>query len=222
MLDKVQQIVGEVPEAVVADAGYDSHAAHQACEDATCTSFIAPQDSTALFWTAVEPGKIVCPMGHEPSHVRLLVWEGKPWAVHSVPRATCRTCPFFEECCPSGKPRTVDLPKGCDPALRVLGAHRARSPEGRAAKAERMGSIECLFGRLKANMRMDRFKLRGLASVRLEFALMALAQNMILLARLPGQAFSWLKALATAISRAERAVFPPPRHYVAARLASQP
>jgi transposase len=200
MLEKVQEMVGEVPDSVVADAGYDSHSSHQACEDAGCTSFIAPQDSTALFWTAVEEDQIVCPMGHEPSEARFSNWDGKPWATYSVPRAICRACPLFASCSPSGKPRSVDLPKGCDPVLRVLGAHRARSPGGRVAKTERMGSVECLFGRLKANRRMDRFKLRGLDAVRLEFALMALGQNMVLLGRAPSRAFWRFAAFIRAIS----------------------
>jgi len=210
MLGKVKEMVGDVPDSVVADAGYDSHASHQACQDAGCTSLIAPQDSTAQFWSAVEQDKIVCPMGHEPSEARFSTWEGKPWVKYSVPRATCKACPFFSSCCPSTKTRSVELPQGCDPVLRVLGAHRARSPEGRIAKVERMSSVECLFGRLKANMRMDRFRLRGLAGVRLEFALMALAQNVIVLAGRSNGVCSWLKALvqATLLARCVRSRHP--------------
>jgi transposase len=220
VLAKVEETVGAVPEGVVADAGYDSHASHKACEDAECTSFIAPQDSTALFWTAVEEDKIVCPMGHEPCEALDSTWEGKPWVKFSVPRATCKRCPFFASCCPSGKPRSVELPQGCDPVLRVLGAHRARSPGGRIAGVQRMGSVECLFGRLKANRRMDRFKLRGLGAVRLEFALMVLAQNMILLGRPLSRTFWWISALIREISRAQGLKISPPGRTDAAHCAA--
>ena len=55
---------------------------------------------------------------------------------------------------------------------------RLRSPAGRAVYARRKAIIEPVFGVLKEQRGMRRFRLRGLAKVGVEMALAATAYNL--------------------------------------------
>jgi hypothetical protein len=184
MIKRVEELAGQKPVEVVADGGYDSYDSYQAAEDSKVEVIVAPQDKAALFWTALSETEAVCPMGHSPTTKRNTSSNGKPCIEYSVPE--CPTCIFASSCTKSGNGRVMKAPVGANPILRVINAHYARSPDGKQALIERMASVEPLFGRIKANKRMGRFRTRGLENVRLEFGLMTLVENIIILARALG------------------------------------
>jgi transposase len=181
MIQRVEELAGQKPVEVVADGGYDSYETYQAAEDSKVEVIVAPQDRTALFWTALSETQVVCPMGHSPTHERNTTSNGKPCIEYSVPE--CPTCVFAAYCTKSGNGRVMKAPPGANPVLRVINAHYARSPDGKQALVERMASVEPLFGRIKGNKRMVRFRLRGLGKVRLEFGLMTMVENIMILGR---------------------------------------
>ncbi len=55
---------------------------------------------------------------------------------------------------------------------------KLRSAEGRATYDRRKGMVEPVFGTLKAQRDLARFRLRGLAKVGIEFTLACLAYNL--------------------------------------------
>lgn len=181
MIDRVKELTGQNPVEVVADGGYDSYDSYQAAQDSKVEVIIAPQDKTALFWTPVSETEVVCPMGHSPTDTRNTKSNGKPCIEYSVPE--CPTCVFAAYCTKSGNGRVMKAPPGANPVLRVINAHYARSPDGKQALVERMASVEPLFGRIKGNKKMIRFRLRGLGKVRLEFGLMTMVENIMILGR---------------------------------------
>lgn len=179
MIKRVKELAGQNPVEVVADGGYDSYESYQAAEDSKVEVIVAPQDRTALFWTALSETEVVCPMGHSPTNKRNTTSNGKPCIEYSVPQ--CPTCVFAAYCSKSGNGRVMKAPPDANPVLRVINAHYARSPDGKQALIERMASVEPLFGRIKGNKQMTRFRLRGLEKVRLEFGLMTLVENIMIL-----------------------------------------
>ena len=183
MAESISSQLGEAAQGVelVADSGYDSYGGLQTCENLGIDAVVAPQDGTAGFWTPVSQTEIVCPMGESPSASRSSTNNGRPSTIYSVP--VCRSCRFYGVCCTSRHGRSLNVPLGCDPVLRVIQAQRARSPDGREAMRERMATVEPFFGSIKWNMGMGRLFYRGLAGARLEFGMMVLARNVRLLGR---------------------------------------
>jgi hypothetical protein len=52
------------------------------------------------------------------------------------------------------------------------------SEEGQQLRAKRSVEVESVFGHLKQNMGLRRFRLRGLEKVKAEFGLVSIAHNM--------------------------------------------
>lgn len=195
MAKSIVQNTGQAPDQIVADAGYDSNEATQACEDLGIEPVIAQHDATNIFWSVSQDDEILCPMGFPATHLNFSAKYGKPYQVLRV--AECPNCVFFRECCGSSKYRTLSFPEGVDPIHRINSGYRARSPEGRLAMRERMAKIEPIFADIKANKGLDRFVLRGLPGARIEWTLIHLARNLKILA----------KALKTLLWRLIRTLF---------------
>lgn len=191
---------------IVADKGYDSHEGLQRCADLGFDACIPPQDGSALFWTAVSDAEIVCPMGEPAKQAGGKISHGRPsevWRVESCPQ-----CPFVEYCTEgkSRRGRTLVVPLGGNPVLRVLQAHRARSPEGKKAMARRMGCVEPFFGWIKWVLKADRFLRRGLAGARLELGILVLARNAMVLGGALGALFRAFLRSADAFQAALHAI----------------
>src|SRR3954462_8561682 len=73
------------------------------------------------------------------------------------------------------------IPKGLSPKQRM--ARKLRTKKGREMYAQRKGMIEPIFGQLKQVLGFRQFSLRGLASMRGEWRLMATVHNLLKLWR---------------------------------------
>jgi hypothetical protein len=73
------------------------------------------------------------------------------------------------------------IPKGLSAKQRM--ARKLRTKKGRATYAKRKGMIEPIFGQLKQVLGFRQFSLRGLASMRGEWRLMATVHNLLKLWR---------------------------------------
>jgi len=183
MADGIASRCGEAARGaeLVADSGYDSHEGLQKCADLGLEAVVPPQDSSALFWTPVSEDEVVCPMGKSPTSTRQTGPGDAAGVSHHV--RGCTSCRFFGYCCKTPEGRSLQAPAGCNPVLRVLQAHLARSPGGKEAMRERMATVEPFFGFVKWNRGMNRLHLRGLAGARLEFGLITLSRNVTILGR---------------------------------------
>lgn len=163
------------PEAIVADAGYDSAPNHQALKDASVTSFVSPRAHHDEFWQVGEDGKICCPAGHTPVKARQTVLDGVVYDSFEV--RACPRCPL-KTVCGVRKVKTISVRTDYDVALRVANAHRSQTEEGQAKRRRRSATVERLFGHMKSNRGLRRFKLRGLPGVLCEFRLHCLSYNL--------------------------------------------
>jgi hypothetical protein len=102
----------------------------------------------------------------------------------------CGPCPLRARCLrtPERTPtRQVAFFRG--PAAERRESHTARmkqrldAPEGRLRYGQRFGTVEPVFGNLRANKRLDRFTLRGRAKVDGQWKLFCLVHNIEKLAR---------------------------------------
>jgi transposase len=182
MLELAERNAGRRPEEVLADSGYDSHAAHARCREAGVLAHIPVSDAQeALFWTAVSEEEVVCPMGRAPTGAWKTTIRGKEMVRLFV--QGCSDCALVAECLAGVRMRSLTVPAGVSPVARTMAAHRARSPEGKLARWQRMASVEPAFGQIKHNGGFRRFALRGLDGANLEFGLLCMAVNLRKLAR---------------------------------------
>ena len=181
---------GQTPEKVVADAGYDSAPNHQALADEGVMGFVSPHGDYDQFWE-LENGELRCPAGHTPVFQRQSTNDGVLYDNYIV--RECRGCPL-KSACQVKKHKTISARAGYDPAVRVANAHRSSTEAGGDLRKKRAPTVERVFGHLKANRGLLRFKRRGLAAVTAEFRTICLAYNLEKLLRaLRALLFSYLR-----------------------------
>lgn len=166
--------VGELPETIVADAGYDSAPNHQVLENESVLGFVSPQSKHDLLWK-IEDGKLCCPAGYSPVRKGEHRNDAVLYTTYVVRQ--CGGCPL-KTVCGVQKRKTISARTGYDPAVRVANAHRCQTERGGEMRKKRSSTVERTFAQLKSNRGLQRFKLRGLAGVTTEFRLHCLAHNL--------------------------------------------
>lgn len=91
----------------------------------------------------------------------------------------CHGCPFIDSCLKAGASRrylfVVDTGKPAPYSHRMK--ELIDSPAGRHTYAQRMKIVEPVFGNIKANKRMNRFTLRGVSKVTIQWLYYSLVHN---------------------------------------------
>jgi hypothetical protein len=91
----------------------------------------------------------------------------------------CNECPFVNSCLRKGSSRrylfVVDKGKSTPYSRRMI--EMVDSPAGRHAYAQRMGIAEPVFGNIKYNKKMNRFTLRGISKVTIQWLYYCLVHN---------------------------------------------
>ena len=119
-----------------------------------------------------------CPEGQVLPFRSMRTANGKTLVrLYRASRVVCHACPAFGVCT---KDKHAGRALWIGPADVLLRRHRAwmATDGARALYARRKGLIEPVFGILKEQLGGRRFLLRGLANVRAEFALLAVAFNL--------------------------------------------
>lgn len=180
---------------VVADAGYGSEQNYEYLEKEETKAYVKynyfhmeqkrkyiknmflPQN------LLYNPGQdfMICPMGQQMNFVRTqknvseLGYESQ---VSLYRTQRCQGCPLRKQCHKSQGNRTIEL-------NHKLLAYKKRarvllmSEKGLEYRSKRPVEVEAVFGQLKNNRRFNRFRLRGLKKVEVEFALLAMAHNIL-------------------------------------------
>lgn len=177
-LDSVESLTGRVPEAVVADSGYESASNVALCERRGVTSYLNPHPSFWTGWKVNEAGQAVCPTG-EPLVGRDTHqgYGGRLYRRFRV--AGCPQCALKQTCLTgNARYRFLHLPLAVDPASRIRNMHRARSEEGQQLLGQRSRIAETPHAQLKHNDRIRQFQRRGLAKARVEFLLWVASYNL--------------------------------------------
>jgi len=96
----------------------------------------------------------------------------------------CEVCPLKSRCCPNDVMRKVT--RSVYEASRDVARALRDTPGYKQSRKDRK-KVEMLFGHMKRILKLERLRLRGLASARDEFLLVACAQNLRRLAQWVGQ-----------------------------------
>jgi transposase len=186
LLEQHKETLGEEPTRVLADAGYCAIAvlalAIEKQIDLLCPEGQGGsrrdlnrngQFQKHLFVFQPDDEAYRCPAGQTlvPSE-RGKDRGGRPFTKYRCD--ACRDCPQRAKCTDAKSGRSIKRYEGDDlkEALREV----MKQPAARAKYRERSAMVEPIFGRLRA-MGLHRFRRRGLARVRAEFAICCIAYN---------------------------------------------
>lgn len=192
MVDRAATMTGQTAAVTVADAGYYSGTALQACAEADQVVVVPPIRSPtrktgryAQEGFAYNPDQdtYICPEGQTLTRrgtSRAKRSQGHP--IYRPDPTVCRACPALGVCTTNhrhGRMLTVS------PQAAVLAAHAdwMQQPQAQAVSRQRKGLIEGVFGTIKERLGGRRSTVRGLAKVETEWAMRAMAFNLRTLAR---------------------------------------
>jgi len=100
--------------------------------------------------------------------------------IYRASKAECTVCPMKARCCPNAPSRKIA--RSIHENARDVARKIATTPAYQQSCYERK-KVEMLFAHLKAILKMDRLRLRGLSGATDEFTLAAMAQNLRRLAK---------------------------------------
>jgi hypothetical protein len=194
-LDQLKAKIGDLPQAVIADAGYGSEENYAHLEKQEVEAYVKfntfHQEQTRKFkndisrvenWTYDEErDEYICPWNQRLT----FRYEGKRKTDtgYLVTQRyyecdACGDCPFKERCTKAKGNRKISV----SVALKQY-KQKARenlwSEQGRELSIRRMVEVESVFGQFKGNRSFRRFHLRGLPKVNIEVGLISLAHNLL-------------------------------------------
>jgi hypothetical protein len=89
----------------------------------------------------------------------------------------CQGCPFLGQCHKAQGNRTIEVNHRLN-ELKQKAKERLMSETGLYHRSKRPIEPEAAFGQIKSNNKFNRFTLKGLPKVEIEFGLMAIAHNL--------------------------------------------
>ena len=181
-------------EEVVADAGYGSEQNYELMEGKGITSYVKynyfhmeqkrkqqnnPFLVQNLYYNAQEDF-LVCPAGQ-----KMTLWKqakrtstnGYVAQVSIYQAQRCEGCPMRGQCHKAEGNRTIEINHRLV-HLKAQVKERLLSEKGLYHRSKRPVEVEAVFGQMKSNNKFNRFTMRGLEKVNIEFALMAIAHNL--------------------------------------------
>ncbi|SFO41495.1 Transposase [Paenimyroides ummariense] len=181
-------------EEVVADAGYGSEQNYEWMQDEGITSYVKynyfhmeqkrKQQSNPFLVQNLYYNKqedfLVCPAGQK----MLLLTKSKRTSTNgyvsevSIYQAQrCEGCPMRGQCHKGKGNRTIEINHRLN-ELKEIAKERLLSEKGLYHRSKRPVEVEAVFGQLKSNNKFNRFTMRGLDKVNVEFTLMIIAHNL--------------------------------------------
>ena len=196
-------LYGELPEDLLADAGYDSPNNAHALAEIGIDGCISPKDR-ALFWSLDEKDRLICPMGNVAVYED--AFKRKGLLTTRLKVHECGSCPLKKECLAKedSKYKTISFDARVNPAHWIRLRQKSRSPEGKERLKERGKTIEFSFACMKDRLGLRRLSMWGFAGANIEVGIVALALNLSVIGAKVGHAT--LEELLQALFVASKAV----------------
>ena len=194
---------GQQTKTIVADAGYGSEHNYTYLENNQIEAFVKynyfhkeqkPKFkknaflASNLFYNR-QDDYFVCPMGQHLSfegRVQKKSDLGFAYTVNQYKAANCNGCPLRGMCHKAKGNRIIEVNHNLN-RLKKKARENLMSEQGLMHRSKRPIEPEAVFGQLKANKHFNRFKLRGLKKVQIEFGLLAIAHNLGKMAQIMGK-----------------------------------
>jgi len=192
-LGQFGELLGQVPDAVTADAGYGSEENYAFMEGLGIEAFVkhnqfdreqqgkagpSPFRVDALHYNP-RTDTYYCPMGQPMRNTgtrRQRTTTGYVQEVTHYKAANCNGCPLRGACHKGRGDRVVEVNHNAARHRRQA-SERLRGERGVAHRKKRPWDVESVFGNIKWNKGFRRFMLRGMAKVEIEAGLLAIAHN---------------------------------------------
>ena len=192
-LEKFKDQYGKQSTEIVADAGYGSEENYEYLEAEEIDHYVKfnmfHQEQKQKFKNA--PSKVenlhynqdedyfVCPMGQHMEFVNEYQKTNESGFVSTITRyraKSCKGCQMRGKCFKGKGNRTIEINHRLR-ELKQKAREKLTSEKGLEHRSKRPVEPEPVFGQIKFNKGFNRFKLRGMDGVTLEFGLIAIAMN---------------------------------------------
>ena len=185
MMEQAEGVTGTRTPLTLADAGYCGgghlEASHRKGQQVAMPDMARPLDNPYhkdRFTYDEDNDSYICPHGKRLRFSHSTTNKGTPFrAYRPVSASSCRNCPAFGACTKNyQRGRKLEI----GPHDRALRDHREwmSTEAARTAYKVRKYLIEPVFGIFKEQLRARRFLLRGLANVKAEWTVLAIAYNL--------------------------------------------
>jgi transposase len=194
-LDAHEKQYSQIPEVIVADAGYGSEENYQALDEKQITAYVKynqfdrqqnktirdkkPFATDKLYYNK-EQDCYYCPMGQQMKSVGTTTRKtstGFTQTIHIYKVQNCAGCPLKGVCHQAKGNRTIEVNHHLN-ELKRQANERLLSEEGIRHRKKRCWDVEPVFANIKNNHHFRRFMLRGKEKVSIETGLLALAHNL--------------------------------------------
>lgn len=196
-LEKAKEIIGRLPENIVADAGYGSEENYEYLESENLTSYVKyntfHKESSRKWkkdvlriqnWSYDESEDFyTCGYGRP----LMFLYErqqksdnGYVSTIRVYESHDCSECPYRDKCVKSGKPdakRRIYINRRLN-ELKAQARENLTSGKGIELRKRRCTEVETAFGDIKGNLGVRRFALKGIEKTTIEWGLISLAHNM--------------------------------------------
>ncbi len=181
-------------EAVVADAGYGSEENYEMLESKGIDGYVkynyfhkeqkrAQKNNPFLLQNLYynkEEDFYVCPMGQKMAFAGKGIRKstnGYSSRVSYYQAKRCEGCPLRGQCHKAQGNRLIEVNHRLN-ELKAKARQRLTSETGLYHRSKRPIEVEVVFGQMKSNNKFNRFTMRGLEKVDIEFALMCIGHNL--------------------------------------------
>ncbi len=193
-LEQFKSLYEKQSDTVVADAGYGSEQNYEYTENENMEAYIKynyfhaeqkkkykqnPFLSANLYYNA-EQDFLVCPVGQKMHCIgtnKRTSELGYESTVHIYQAQNCKGCPMRGGCHKSEGNRKIELNHKLL-KYRKQAREKLMSEQGLYHRSKRPIEPEAVFGHIKYNNKFNRFTLRGLDQVEIEFGLVAISHNL--------------------------------------------
>lgn len=190
---------GKQSKTVVADAGYGSEQNYEFMEDKHIEAYVKynyfhkeqkrawkknPFAVQNLFYNK-DKDFFICPMGQKLTNIGIKKSKSDLGYISTVTRyqaQNCNNCPLWCLCHKSKNNRVIEVNYKLNEYKNKV-RERLLSEQGIYHRGKRCIEPEAVFAQIKHNHQFNRFRLRGLEKVNIEFTLIAIAHNLRKLAK---------------------------------------
>lgn len=193
-MESLKENLGQMPEVIIADAGYGSEENYQYLEKNGVEAFVkynyfhaeqskkfkSDQFKTENLQYDADNDCFICPVGQIMSFVREESQKSDNGFIQtrSIYKAqNCNECPLKSQCHKQKGDRMIGVNHNLNRYKAII-RERLLSKRGRKYRSQRPADVEAVFGIIKGNKNYRKFLLRGLEKVEIEAGLIALAHNL--------------------------------------------
>jgi len=202
-LESFQESIGKLPKEIIADAGYGSEENFDFLDTNRVEAYVKDNyfdkekhkkekakgdfHSDNLHYNN-ELDCYYCPMGQKMNFIGIKAEKTKTGYERELTRyqaQNCAGCPMRGACHKSANNRIIEVSHRLI-QLRSQARERLNSEQGIIYRKKRPVDVEPVFGMIKQNRKFKRFLLKGIEKTTIEFALVAMAHNLLKLCALGG------------------------------------